>query len=454
MAAHNSSKFDQLLINKVIASSSFQDKKIIQMDTITIIPKSFEYYISESWRWYCNICESHQENYRGNKCTHYLKVTTLDTNLFLQGSLDALGQELVNSLQNDAIEMRKHFYPIWDYIEERWKNEGELYQKEIFQSLTKKQKFCYSYLTSESVLLEKELPSLEKWNEGFNFDTLCSEEDYAFALKQFEKFKVENIGEYLDVYLHIDILLLQIIFENWRTFGRENFGLDMAHCYSLPSFSFNVWLYQSQSQIELLQFYEHICLWEKAKRGGYSGTLGLRLATANNRHLLEFFIDSEFLRTLLEMDLVSLYTTCLSWGQPIRNFKELSALICAKIKEYFQSTGGIDFKTDSAYGVLLVVDLKIKSEFADLLSIFPPLVYNGEVPEESLSPYMRELKKKYNIKSRGTRLLADYTIKHKYVLTGLALKTYMRCGVELLKVHGMKIKGYMDGCMGVWMGDG
>ena len=56
-----------------------------------------------------------------------------------------------------------------------------------------------------------------------------SEIDYAHAKKVFKKFNINNLGEYHDLYVRSDTLLLADIFENFRQYCLENYELDPAH---------------------------------------------------------------------------------------------------------------------------------------------------------------------------------------------------------------------------------
>ena len=85
---------------------------------------------------------------------------------------------------------------------------------------------------------------------------------------------------------------------------------------------------------------------------------------------------------------------------------------------YFQATKGVDLKTDSAYGFHLQCDLAIVPEYENLLEIFPPLVENKSVTDDLFSPMMKRLKREYQIKNEGDRLIADFKEKKDYVISG------------------------------------
>ena len=56
-----------------------------------------------------------------------------------------------------------------------------------------------------------------------------TKEDLKHVKKVCDTFKIKNLGEYHDLYVHSDTLLLAGVFENFRDKYIENYELDPAH---------------------------------------------------------------------------------------------------------------------------------------------------------------------------------------------------------------------------------
>ena len=56
-----------------------------------------------------------------------------------------------------------------------------------------------------------------------------TDNDYEHYQKVWEVFEIKNLGEYHDLYVQCDILLLADLFENFRNKCTEIYELDPAH---------------------------------------------------------------------------------------------------------------------------------------------------------------------------------------------------------------------------------
>ena len=62
---------------------------------------------------------------------------------------------------------------------------------------------------------ETTLPPKEAFYSNLNLEDI-SDEDYAHAQKVWDVFKINNLGEYHDLYVQSDTLLLPDVYENFR----------------------------------------------------------------------------------------------------------------------------------------------------------------------------------------------------------------------------------------------
>ena len=80
---------------------------------------------------------------------------------------------------------------------------------------------------------ETSLPDKEAFYSGLNKKGI-TDEDYPHAQKVRKIFEIENLGEYHDLYVQINTLLLKDVFENFRDKCIEIHKLDPAHFLCTP----------------------------------------------------------------------------------------------------------------------------------------------------------------------------------------------------------------------------
>ena len=69
-----------------------------------------------------------------------------------------------------------------------------------------------------------------------------SDQDYEHAKHIWSNFNMKNMGDYHDLYLRTDTLLLADVFETFRHTCLTNYGLDPAHYYTSPGLSWDALL--------------------------------------------------------------------------------------------------------------------------------------------------------------------------------------------------------------------
>ena len=99
--------------------------------------------------------------------------------------------------------------------------------------LLKKGVYPYEYIDSWERYNETLLPDKKAFYSELNFEDITAE-DYLHAQKVFKKLKIKNLGEYHDLYVQSDALLLADVFENIWNKCIEIYELDFDHFLSAP----------------------------------------------------------------------------------------------------------------------------------------------------------------------------------------------------------------------------
>ena len=106
--------------------------------------------------------------------------------------------------------------------------------------------------------------------------------DYRHGNNVFKSFKLENLGDYRDLYVKSDTLLLADVFENFRDMWIKEYELDPAHFVSPPGFAWQACLKKTNVELELLTDYNMLQMVEEGIRGGICHSIH-RYAKANNK---------------------------------------------------------------------------------------------------------------------------------------------------------------------------
>ena len=73
----------------------------------------------------------------------------------------------------------------------------------------------YEYMDGLDTFDETVLPNKDAFYNELNLEDI-TDEDYIHAQKVFKEFKLTNLGEYHDLYVQSNTLLLADVFENFR----------------------------------------------------------------------------------------------------------------------------------------------------------------------------------------------------------------------------------------------
>ena len=107
--------------------------------------------------------------------------------------------------------------------------------------------------------------------------------NYILGNNVFKIFKLENLGDYHDLYVSSDTLSLADVFENFRDKCVKVYELDPTHFLSLPGLAWQACLKKTNIELELLTDYDKLLMVEEGIRGGICHSIH-RYAKANNKY--------------------------------------------------------------------------------------------------------------------------------------------------------------------------
>ena len=121
--------------------------------------------------------------------------------------------------------------------------------------LLRKGIYPHEYVDNWERFSEISLPSKEEFYSNLNVEDI-NDIDYRDANNVFKIFELENLGQYHDLYVQSDTLLLADVFENFRDMCMKESELDPAHFLSLPGLAFQACLKKTNIELELLTDYD------------------------------------------------------------------------------------------------------------------------------------------------------------------------------------------------------
>ena len=403
-AAHVSCNLNFQLTNKipvVFHNLKGYDSHFIMQEIGDIAKKNV--YVDEKGRKHemsINVIPCNMEKYMAFMLGPHLVF--IDSFQFMSSSLS----NLVNNLPTEA-----------------FKHTGQVFQGEQLSLMTKKGVYPYDYMNSFEKFEDSRLPRKEDFFSIMNNEHI-TEEEYQHAQNVWNEFDLSSMGEYHDLYLKSDILLLADVFENFRKACQQYYQLDPAHYFTTPSLSWDAMLKMTETELELMSDVDMFQFIEKGMRGGIS-YIANRYGKANNKYM-ENYNPKEASKYIMYLDANNLYGWAMSQYLPTGGFEWLTE------KEVDLSK----YNDESEKGLILEVDLEYPEELHDLHNDYPLAAEKIKVTEGMLSPYCREIAEKFELKvGMVEKLVPTLFNKERYVLHYRNLQLYMSLGLKLTKIH-------------------
>ena len=108
--------------------------------------------------------------------------------------------------------------------------------------------------------------------------------DYTHTKRVFKDFEIKELGEYHDLYVQSDILLLADVFENVRNICLEIYELDPAKFLSVPGLAWQAALKKTKVKLDLSTDIHMLLMVERGIRGGICHSI-YRCAKANDKYM-------------------------------------------------------------------------------------------------------------------------------------------------------------------------
>ena len=136
-------------------------------------------------------------------------------------------------------------------------------------------------------------------------DECINEKDYSHAINVWNAFKMNTMGDYHDLYLKTDVLLLADVFETFIDMCLEYYGLDSCHYFSCPGLSWDAMLKMTGIELELISDTDMHLFIEKGIRGGIS-YIAKRHSKANNK-CMKCYDEYKESKIIMYVDVNNLY---------------------------------------------------------------------------------------------------------------------------------------------------
>ena len=362
------------------------------------------------------------KNKRGEEC--HMNINCIPNNMekylaFMLGNhlvfLDSL--QFMNSSLDNLIK---------NLPDEAFKYTKQEFEKEQFNLMKQKGIYPYDHMDSFDRFNETKLPVQQDFYSILNNEHI-SDEQYKHAQNVWNTFNLKTMGDYHDLYLKSDILLLADVFENFRKTCLQYYKLDPCHYFTSPGLSWDAMLKMTDIKLELMVDIDMFQFIEKGMRGGIS-YIANRYGKANNKYMKNYDEKAPS-KYIMYLDANNLYGWAMSQYLPTGNFKWLS-------QKQIEKTNLGKYTENSKKGLILEVDLEYPQELHDLHNDYPLGPEKVKVAKDMLSDYCKKIADKFNISSGLVhKLIPTLNDKEKYILHYRNLQSYLSLGLKLKKIH-------------------
>ena len=368
---HNLSGYDTHLFIKELGGHA---------SDMEVIAKNKEDYISFSIK----VPVDSYIDKNGEEKDKLIELRFRDSFKFMSSSLDSLTKNLVRG--------GKKLFGFQDYSELQ------------YDLLNRKGAYLYEYVNSWDRFEETQLPPINAFYSNLNMSSI-NEDDYQHAQRVWKEFGIHNLGDYHDLYLRTDVVLLASVFEAFRDTSLRHYKLDPTHFYTSPWLAWKACLKRTGIRLELLTDPDMLLMYEREIRGGITQVVR-KYASANNKYMGDRFDPKSESSYLQYLDAKNLYGRAMPQPLPTGGFKWVD------VNPYEIS----ELATGTDKGYLLEVDVS-----------YPKELHN----QHNDLPFMCERMEINGVE----KLVPNLSDKKNYVIHIQALNQALQHGLRLDRIH-------------------
>jgi len=346
----------------------------------------------------------------------FMGLRFIDSFLFLSESLSKLADSLKTSIVTDKKIKELILNDNFVYLKGHFKENAEL--------MGRKGVYPYEYAKDASCF-ELGMPDKKEFYSKLN-NSHIKDEEYIYALEVYEKMKCKNFGDYHDLYLICDVLLLADVFENFRKSSIEKYKFDPANYLTTPSLAWDVMLDMTKCELGLISNEEARLFFENNKRGGIVQAGSKRLVRANNKYMKNYDPSKPSI-FIWYVDANNLYAVAMIAYLPYK----LLGFVTISLEEI------LNHPKDDEHGYFVECDIHLPPELYEKFKEYPLCPVTRNVKTSELSDYQKSVlelnKSKHSNNSK--KLILDLYDKEKYMCHYRYLQTVVRLGYVVKKVH-------------------
>eukprot|EP00760_Papus_ankaliazontas_P009483 PhM_4_TR14086/c5_g1_i4/m.107049 len=355
----------------------------------------------------------------------FMKLRFIDSFLFMSDSLDKLSTNL-------KLEDMKYSTAYWT---------------ENIDILRKKGVYPYEYIKDFDIFETTELPEINKFYSQLSLKGI-SDNEYEHAQNVWRQLKCNTFGDYHDIYLKTDVLLLTDVFEKFRLMTKQIYKLEATNYNGAPGLSWEAMLKMSDEMkftgLGPVHDDKMRNFFEESKRGGIVMAFGQRKAIANNKYM-KSYNEQEKSNFISYLDMNNLYGKAMCDILP----EYVVGYVDKSINEI------IETEDDAEYGYFVKCNITIPEHIKEKTKGYPLFPESRAVEESWLSDYQKSIlkqnDKKFNKTSKKLLLTLydkeNYICHYRYIKFALSIGFTQDCFnvKEVIKFKQSKwLKNYID----------